>query len=183
MRRAFTIVELLVVIGIIGVLMGILLPTLSRVRQRAYTLRCANTLRQFGIAWQMYASAQAGRVVPGRLPRYNGVASTYDLGEGDEYRPRWYELLGAQIKRYATKTPIKIENDNWTIKDDFFLCPAVPDWTNSRNYTYGYNYQFLGNARYTPAIPTITVRPSSPASHRTEISTARSAAGSVISSR
>ncbi len=150
MRRAFTIVEIMVVIGIIAVLMAILLPTLSRVRQRACTLRCANTLRQFGTAWQMYASAQQGRIVPGRLPRYNGISSTFDLGEGEEYRPRWYELLGAQIKRYATRTPIKVENDNWTIKDDFFLCPAVPDWTNSRNYTYGYNYQFLGNARYKP---------------------------------
>ena len=43
----------------------------------------------------MYASAHGGMVVPGRLPHYNGAASTYDLGEGEEYRPRWYELLGA----------------------------------------------------------------------------------------
>jgi prepilin-type processing-associated H-X9-DG protein/prepilin-type N-terminal cleavage/methylation domain-containing protein len=150
LRRAFTIVELLVVIGIIAVLMGILLPTLSRVRQQAATVRCASTLRQLGTAWQMYASAQSGRVVPGRLPRYNGPASTYDLGEGEEYRPRWYELLGAQIKRYPTKKPSKFENDNWQISDEFFLCPAVIDWNNSRNYVYGYNYQFLGNARYRP---------------------------------
>jgi prepilin-type processing-associated H-X9-DG protein len=98
----------------------------------------------------MYASAHQSRIVPGRLPRYNGIASTFYLGEGEEYRPRWYELLGAQLKRYATKTPIKIENDNWTVTDDFFLCPAVPDWINSRNYPYGYNYQFLGNARFKP---------------------------------
>ena len=150
MRRAFTLVEMLVVIGIIGVLIGILLPVLSRVRQHANTVKCASTLRQFGQAWQMYAASNGSLCVPGRLPRYNGPASTYDLGEGEEYRPRWYELLGAQIKRYATRTPIKVENDNWTIKDDFFLCPATPDWTNSRNYTYGYNYQFLGNARYKP---------------------------------
>ena len=149
-RRAFTIVELLVVIGIISVLMGILLPTLSRVRQQAHTVRCASTLRQFATAWQMYASAHGGLCVPGRLPRYNGPDSTYDLGEGEEYRPRWYELLGAQIKRYATKNPKKIEDDSWTVKDDFFLCPAVPDWNNSRNYPYGYNYQFLGNARFKP---------------------------------
>ena len=98
-RRAFTLVEVLVVIGIIGVLMGILLPTLSRVRQQAATIRCASTLRQLGTAWQMYVSAHGGMIVPGRLPRYNAEASTYDLGEGEEYRPRWYELLGAVSNR------------------------------------------------------------------------------------
>jgi prepilin-type processing-associated H-X9-DG protein/prepilin-type N-terminal cleavage/methylation domain-containing protein len=149
-RRAFTIVELLVVIGIIALLMGILLPVLAGARKQAATVRCANTLRQFGTAWQMYASAHSSLSVPGRLPRYNGANSTYDLGEGEEYRPRWYELIGATIKRYATKNPKKIEDDSWTIKDDFFLCPAVLDWNNSRNYPYGYNYQFLGNARYKP---------------------------------
>jgi len=148
--RAFTLVELLVVMGIIGVLMGILLPALSTARQQANTIHCASTLRQFGTAWQMYASIHNGRIVPGRLPRYDGPSSTYDLGEGEEYRPRWYELLGAQIKRYPIKTPIATEDDSWTITDEFFLCRAVPDWVNSRNYAYGYNYQFLGNARYKP---------------------------------
>jgi prepilin-type processing-associated H-X9-DG protein len=140
----------MVVIGIISVLMGILLPVLSKARQHAYTIRCASNLRQFGQAWQMYASAHAGRIVPGRLPRYNGPSSTFDLGDGDEYRPRWYELLGVQIKQAAIKNPIKTENDNWTISNPLFLCPAVIDWNNSRNYIFGYNYQFLGNARPRP---------------------------------
>jgi prepilin-type processing-associated H-X9-DG protein/prepilin-type N-terminal cleavage/methylation domain-containing protein len=149
-RSAFTLIELMVVIGIISVLIGILLPVLSRARQSAYTARCANHLRQFAIAWQMYAAANSSLAVPGRLPRYNGPSSIYDLGEGEEYRPRWYEMLGAQLKRYATRKPSKIEDDSWNITDDFFLCPAVPDWTNSRNYPFGYNYQFLGNARLKP---------------------------------
>lgn len=135
-------------IGIIGVLVGFLLPTLSRARQQALSVRCANNLRQFGTAWQMYANTQQNLCVPARLPRINGPASVYDLGEGEEYRPRWYELLGAQLKRFATRTPNRIEDDSWTIGDEIFLCPAVPEWNNSRNYTYGYNYQFLGNARF-----------------------------------
>ena len=150
LRRAFTLVELLVVIGIIAVLIGILLPTLSAARKRAATLRCAGNLREFGNAWQMYASSHSGRIVPGRMPRYAGPDSTYDMGLGKHYRPRWYELLGAQLKRYPTKNMNPAEDDNWTITDEFFLCQGRPDWVNSRNYTYGYNYQFLGNDRYKP---------------------------------
>lgn len=144
---AFTLVEVLVVIGIIGVLIGFLLPALSKARQQGAAIACANTLRQFATGWQMYATSQRGLCCPARLPTYDGPKSLYDLGDGEEYRPRWYELLGAQLKRYATRTPIKHEDDSWTISDPFFLCPARPEWNNSRNYTYGYNYQFLGNAR------------------------------------
>ena len=127
--------------------MGFLLPALNKARRSGATAACANNLRQFGTAWQMYANNNRGTSCPGRLPTNNGFAGVYDLGEGEEYRPRWYELLSVQFKKYATKTPIKHENDNWTINDPFFLCPSEPDRNNSRNYTYGYNYQFLGNAR------------------------------------
>jgi prepilin-type N-terminal cleavage/methylation domain-containing protein len=145
MRRAFTLVELLVAIGIISVLIGILFPVLGKVRQQAASTKCANNLRQLAAGWTLYADANQGISCPGRLPRF--PRAVYGIDGDDQYRPRWYELLGASVKKYATKSPKPIEDDSWTIESELFLCPTVPEWRNSRNYAYGYNYQFLGNAR------------------------------------
>ena len=144
---AFTLVELLVVIGIIGVLTALLMPALSSARRAANTTQCASNLRQLATGWQMYANANRQVSAPGRLPTLGKPGGVYDLDNGSQYRPRWYELLGAVQGVYACKNPKAIEDDSWTITNSVFLCPEVPDWNNSRNYCYGYNYQFLGNAR------------------------------------
>lgn len=164
-RRAFTLIELLIVVATIGLLMSILLPSLSAARQSARKTACLTRLRILGQGLTMYTNEHRDALVPGRLPQIPGddcnwYASLYGRRK---YRPTFLAMMSVSVGAPAFDDPMACRTgtdrfgeagDRQNYAGRAYVCPETPEWTDERNGSYGYNYQFLGNSRLVdPAVP------------------------------
>jgi prepilin-type N-terminal cleavage/methylation domain-containing protein/prepilin-type processing-associated H-X9-DG protein len=142
-RPGFTLVELLVVIAIIGVLIGLLLPAVQKVRESAAMLQCKNNLKQIGLAAHNYADQHEGSLPPGYLgpipnQHYTGsnagvllhaqqvgvlVFLLPNLEQDNIYRQLKTNLrIDARTSGWWTRNP------DWTLAHSIipvFLCPSA----------------------------------------------------------
>jgi prepilin-type N-terminal cleavage/methylation domain-containing protein/prepilin-type processing-associated H-X9-DG protein len=129
--RGFTLVELLVVIGIVSLLIGILLPALSRAQDQANTVQCLSNLRQIGAAIANYAADNQGYLVPGRYD-----ASTYPANTAVAELENWATIL---VNSGYLPTPPQAPSLNtmWDTSygTSVFRCPAGLNNRNDINGT------------------------------------------------
>ncbi len=115
-RPAFTITELLCVIGIIAILIGILLPVLSRARASARTVLSSGNLVRLHQAYQSYASS------------YNGYAPRAYWPGNPAYAPQWVVMIAKQIglpRPYTWDDIVKVRA---------LHCPTHPAADATTNY-------------------------------------------------
>ncbi len=127
--RAFTLVELLVVIGIIGLIIAILLPSLAKAREQAKATACASQLRQLGLGLMIYSQANAGS-----LPAWSGWHTIGGPGNfaPDEPGPAWTEEL---------------ERSYVAADNNIFNCPSFPA-DRKINYFLNASYSYASGLRH-----------------------------------
>ncbi|WP_428937723.1 prepilin-type N-terminal cleavage/methylation domain-containing protein [Fontivita pretiosa] len=135
-RNGLTLVELLVVIGIVTVLMAMLLPALGRARQAANAAACASNLRQLHLAAMLYAGDNAGFLPPAH---FDFVTSNLHRWHGTRKSlSQPFDFAESPLRKYLQTPAIK-------------ACPSF-EFTSGKNAFersaggYGYNNHYLGSS-------------------------------------
>jgi prepilin-type N-terminal cleavage/methylation domain-containing protein/prepilin-type processing-associated H-X9-DG protein len=166
-RFGFTLVELLVVIGIIAVLISVLLPALGAARRQAQAVKCGAALREIGNAWQMYAMENKGYAPPMRCAGvYKLTFSSAPPIVYDGPQAYWMYFLAKYVSKgkFGAFTGMTNRDIAYSMSSVLWGCPtfqpiyvAAGDARNPNGgiatvYTgYGYN----GFPEYTARYPTI----------------------------
>ncbi len=161
-RSAFTLVELLVVIGIIALLISILLPALNSARKQAQAVKCLASLKEIGNAFQMYAIDSKGYYPPAQLRIKDGII--YNL-YGTEFPADgngayWYNFLN----KYVSKEKIGNEDngstvDNVKTKSIFWGCPSYDGYDNGGTNRVQTGYGMNGYPTFDTNYPRTTTTP------------------------
>jgi prepilin-type processing-associated H-X9-DG protein/prepilin-type N-terminal cleavage/methylation domain-containing protein len=123
--RAFTLVELLVVIGIIAVLIGILLPALNAARRASYQVTCASNMRQMGIASVMYINEF--RHYPGHIDRTPASGN----------KP--FAVWPTRLRKYMKGNMGVFRCPSQTVDFEWKPNSTIPPVATNRETGYGYN--------------------------------------------